>query len=139
GAVDGTMFQTLSTDIATLGLTGGLRARYPLHRLIIASARIDVGAERVRLGIHSSGVTFSDHGWGTMVSAAAALDLFAMSGRSFGIGMRVELGYARAQAISLSPRSNVSSDTLMLPMMDASLGKLDLSGPTFAASLVGQF
>jgi hypothetical protein len=140
GSADGTMFQTLSTEISTIGLTGGLRARYQLHRLIAASAHVALGAQRARLAISDhAGTSASDHGWGSMAQASAALDLFAVAHPPFGIGLRAEFGYAMAQAISLTPRRDTSGDVLMLPMDEAALGSLDLSGPTFAVSVVGQF
>jgi len=140
GDASGTMFQTLSTEINALGLTGGLRARYQLHRLIAASARLDLGAQRASLAISDrAGGSASDHGWGAMAQGSAALDLFAVARSPFGIGLRAELGYVMAQAISLTAHRDVTSDTLMLPMTEVGLGHLDLSGPTFALSLVGQF
>lgn len=140
GDAQGTMFQTLATEISTIGLTGGLRARYQLHRLIAASARFELGAQRARVAItdHAGG-SASDHGWGTMAQVGAAFDLFAVTRPPFGIGMRAELGYVAAQAISLTARRDTGGDTLMLPASEAALGNLDLSGPTFAVSLVGQF
>jgi hypothetical protein len=140
GDATGTMFQTLSSELSTVGLTGGLRARYQLHRLIAASARLELGAQRARVAItDNAGSSASDHGWGAMASAGAALDLFAVARPPFGIGLRVEFGYVVAQAISLTARRDAPDDVLMLPTDEVALGRLDLSGPTFAASLVGQF
>ena len=142
GDATGEMFRTLSTEISTVGLSGGLRARYPLHRLIAASAHFDLGAQRARVAITDHGAgsgTASDHGWGTMAQVGAALDLFAVARPPFGIGVRAEFGYVVAQAISLTARRDVSGDVLMLPAAEVALGSLDLSGPTFAISLVGQF
>lgn len=140
GGADGTMFQTLSTEISTVGLTGGVRARYRLHRLIAASARVALGAQRARVAIaDNAGGSASDHGWGTQASAGAALDLFATARPPFGLGVRAELGYVVAQAIGLTARRDTPGDVLMLPAEEAALGQLDLSGPTFTVSLVGQF
>lgn len=140
GSADGTMFQTISTELSATGLTGGLRARYQLHRLIAASARLALGAQRARIAItDDTGASASDHGWGTLAQVSAALDLFASTRPPFGLGMRFELGYVAAQSISLTARRDVPDDVLMLPMTEAALGSLDLSGPTFAVSLVGQF
>jgi len=140
GDVSGLMFQSLFTEINALGLTGGLRARYQLHRLIAASARLDLGAQRASLTISDHAASSaSDHGWGAMAQASAALDLFAIARPPFGIGLRAELGYVMTQAISLTPHREATSDTLMLPISEVGLGHLDLSGPTFAFSLVGQF
>jgi hypothetical protein len=139
GTADGTMFQSLTTELASFDLTGGLRARYALHRLIVASARVDLGAQRVRVDIAGAGTSASDHSWGPVASAGAALDLFAKASAPFGIGMRVELGYVLAPGVSLTPQREVSDDMILLPSTAFALGKLDLGGPSFTASLVGQF
>jgi hypothetical protein len=139
GSAQGTMFQTLSTDLSALGVTGGLRARYQLHRLIAVSLGAALGAQRARVAISGGGMSASDHAWGTMASAGAALDLFALARPPFGIGVRAELGYVVAQAIELTPRSESGGDAIPLAMTTLPLGRLDLSGPTFAVSLVGQF
>lgn len=138
-AASGTLFQTLSTDISALGLTGGMRARYRVHRLVAASARLDVGGQRARITLGDRGGPASDRGWGAMASAAAALELYAVAQRSFGLGMRVEVGYVAAQAITLTPERERPGDVLELAMTELALGGLDLSGPTLAASLVAQF
>ena len=139
GAANGTMFQTMSTELGALGFTGGLRARYALHRLVAASARAALGAQRVDVEITDHAASASDHGWGTIASVGAALDLFAVARSPFGVGVRAEVGYVMAQAIELTPRGESSGDALRLPMSELPLGSLDLSGPTFAVSLVGQF
>ena len=140
GAADGTMFQTVSTEISTVALTGGLRARYQLHRLIAASARLELGAQRARVELSDyTGGSASDHGWGAMAQASAALDLFASARPPFGLGVRAEFGYVIAQAIELTAHRDVRGDVLMLPMDERALGGLDLSGPAFTISLVGQF
>jgi hypothetical protein len=77
-SADGIMFQSLSTQIGQLGLTGGVAARYRLHRLIAASARLGLGAQRASVSVSdNSGTAASDHGWGATASAGAALDLLA--------------------------------------------------------------
>ncbi len=139
GSAKGTMFQTMATDLGALGFTGGLRVRYPLHRLIAASVRAELGAQRVDLGITDHASSASDNGWGTIGAAGVALDGFALARPPFGIGVRAELGYVMAQAIALTPHGDDGGDALRLAMTAASLGSLDLSGPTFAVSLVGQF
>ena len=140
GAADGTMFQQLATEIATLDLTAGLRARYALHRLITASARIDLGAQRIRLDIDDhAGTSASDHSWGPIASAGAALDVFAKASAPFGFGVRIEVGYVLAPGVALDPHRRVPDDMILLPMQDFNIGKLDVGGPSFAASFVGQF
>lgn len=136
---EGTMFQTMSTRIDALGFTAGLRARYSLHRLITASARLDLGAQRVGLDLADGFGGASDQAWGTMASAGTALDLFAVARPGMGLGVRLEIGYVVAQDISLTPHRGSPEDVLELPMRDLAIGGLDLSGPTFTAALVAQF
>jgi hypothetical protein len=103
-------------------------------------AAVDLGAQRVRVDLADhAGTSASDHRWGRMAAAGAALDLVTRPGTRFGFGVRVEVGYVMAQAVSLTPHREVSGDVLMLAMTDAALGQLDLGGPTLGASLVGQF
>jgi hypothetical protein len=140
GSADGTMFQALSTTIDELGLTGGLAARYRLHRRITASARVALGAQRARAAISdSAGALAYDHGWGAMASAGAALDVFVTTHPHFGLGVRLEAGYVAAQGIALILHSDRPDDVLPLAMTQLSLGHLDLSGPSAALSLLGQF
>ena len=139
-SADGTMFQSLSTSIGELGLTGGVAARYRLHRLIAASARLGFGAQRARLSIRDqAGTSASDHGWGAMAAAGAALDLVASARRQLGIGVRFELGYVAAQGIALTPHRDHAGDMIPLTMTELSIGHLDLSGPTLSVSVLGQF
>jgi hypothetical protein len=139
GAVDGTMFQTVATEIGELGLTGGLAARYRLHRLITASARAGFGAQRTSLRIGGSPSTQSGSAWGAVAQAGAALDLFATSRPPFGIGVRVELGYVATQAVGLTLHRDATGLPAPIGVTESMPGHLDLGGPSFAVSLLGQF
>ena len=141
GGVDGQRFQTLTTRIDTLAFTVGARARYSLHRLVAASARLDVGTARAALSLNDEmGHSASDHGWGATTQAGLALDFYAIRGSHVTLGLRFELSEVATSSIPLTatPASS-SADTLTLEMTAASLGSLNLSGPCFAASFVGQF
>ena len=135
----GAMFQVLHTRIGVTDLTAGLRVRYQLHRRIAASARLDAGAQRAAIEISGGGALATDTTWGALASAALAIDLLAVAGPRFNFGVRAELGYVRAQARSIKLHSDTGSPALQLPLMDAALGELDLSGATFGVSLVGGF
>jgi hypothetical protein len=139
GTADGTMFEALSTEVNELGLTGGLAARYRLHRLITASARVALGAQRVSLRITDSPLPQSGSGWGALAQAGAAIDLLATAAPPFGIGVRVELGYVAAQGVGLALRRDGSGVANPLATSDLMIGRLDLSGPSASVSLLGQF
>jgi hypothetical protein len=141
GVADGQMFQTMSTELDTLGLTVGGQLRYALHRRITASARLDVGAARAALSINDdAGHTASDAGWGAITSAALGIDGYVIRGDRFSLGIRFELAAVATSSIPLTARpASGGDDTLQLEMTAASLGSLNLSGPAFAASFVGQF
>lgn len=141
GGADGQMFQTLTTEIDTLAFAAGARARYILHRRVAASALLDVGTARARLALSDDmGHSASDHGWGATTQAGVALDFYAVRGAVMTLGLRFELSEVATSSIPLTatPASS-SADTLTLEMTAASLGSLNLSGPCFGASVVGQF
>ena len=135
GAADGNMFQTLKTHLDTQLFVVGARAHYRLHRLIDATARVDLGTARTALWVNDA----SDAGWAAVAQGAVGLDLFAARSPGFGIGLRAELGYTATSGVALTPHSDQQGDTLQLKMAGASIGHLDLSGPWLAISLIGAF
>jgi hypothetical protein len=141
GIANGMMFQTLTTELDTLSLTVGGGARYALRRRIVATARIEVGAARAALQIRDeAGHSASDAGWGFITSTAVGMDLYAIRGQRFTLGLRFELGAVATSSIPLTAMPGQRDENMLeLDMTAASLGELNLSGPTFAASLVGQF
>ena len=141
-SVDGTMFQTLDTRASVLGLSAGGRARYQLHRRVGASARLDLGAARTRLRLQDAmGHSAADARWGGTATAALGLDLLAIAGPRFALGLRAELGYTAAltPALTAAPGGGDDGDAILLPMIEASLGHLDLGGRFFGLSAVSQF
>lgn len=139
GFVKGTLFQTMSTDLSSESVLVGVRARYQLYSHVVASARVDVGAQHASVTLDDGHTTASDGGWGATTQAAVGLELFALDRPPFGIGLRVEYGYVLAQSIGITPRPDHGGDTLQLPMTEYSLGRLDLTGKMFSMALVGQF
>ena len=138
-SADGTMFQSMSTRIGELGLTGGLAARYRLHRLITASARVALGEQRVSLRVADGPSSQAGSGWGAIAQAGAALDVFATSRPGFGLGLRAELGYVAARGVGLMLHRDAPGPSSPLGTTDLLLGHLDLGGPSLAVSLLGQF
>jgi hypothetical protein len=135
GSASGMMFQSMQTHVGTQAFMIGGRAHYALHRLIDATARFDVGTARTSLSIDDA----SDSGWGETAYGAVGFDFFAERTEKLAIGLRLELGYTAATPVALTPRAEQSGDTLKIAMAEASIGHLDLGGPTFAVSLVAGF
>jgi hypothetical protein len=139
GGADGTMFQTLQTQLDTYAFTAGVRASYRLHRLVDATARVDLGTARTALALSDGMTTESDSGWGALVQGALGTDLYAARSPVFALGVRVELGYTRATGVALAPRADMPSDTLKIATTQASIGHLDLSGPFLVVSALTRF
>jgi hypothetical protein len=139
GSASGAMFQSLATAIDELGLTAGLAARYRLNRRITAGARVALGAQHAHIAIRDAQTSASDHGWGAMTSAGAAFDLLVVARPHFGLIIRFEASYVAAKEIALTLRANRPGDAIPLKMTEFSFGHLDLSGPSAAVSLLGQF
>jgi|GEM_PF-2485753 len=138
-AARGEMFQIMVARLGVVDLTAGLRVRYALHRRLSASARVSGGAQRTSVEISGNGARATDSTWGAMVATTLAVDFLAVAAPRFGLGLRAELGYVRAQAQSITLHDDTASTALQLPLMDAALGRLDLSGPTLGVSLISQF
>lgn len=141
GGTSGEMFQTMQTDVSTLMLSAGGRARYQLHRLVVATGRLDLGSSRAALTLRDdAGHSASDHGWAPMTQAALGVDLYAVNRQNFSLGLRFELGYVAMGSVDMTAKPDSGSNgTLQLQMTAAGLGGLNLSGSTFAASVVSQF
>ena len=140
GGAGGTMFQTMSTDLSTVGFTVGGRARYPLYPHLALDAGLDLGPQHASLTLtDANGREASDGAWGMMARASLALELLAIDRPTFGFGLRAELGYTLAQGIGLSPAPSHDGDTLQLMTSSESLGHLDLGGPSFGFSAITRF
>ena len=74
-----------------------------------------------------------------IASAGAALDLFAASRPPFVLGVRLELGYVADQNVGLTLHRDRPDIPSPLHIRDRMLGRVDLSGPSAAVSLLGQF
>jgi hypothetical protein len=140
GGVQGTPFQTMSTDLDMMTFAIGGRARYALRRWLDASARLDLGTARTSVDIRDdAGHSAADSAWGVSAHAALGLETLARYKR-LAVGIRLEFGYVFASPISLTATPDAAADgTLRLPMQAAALGSLDLSGPTFGATMTSQF
>ncbi|MFT3692081.1 MAG: hypothetical protein QM831_02990 [Kofleriaceae bacterium] len=139
--VDGTMFQSISTTTEAQLLTAGLHVSYHPWSWVGVNAGVGFGAEHVDLTLVDSMGNQSDDGnWGAVGRANVQVDL--VGGKRAKFGIRGELGYLAAQAVQLTPkrdRSDGDSDTIYLPVMQASLGHLDLSGVYGGFTLFSQF
>ena len=144
GSARGTLFQSMSTSIDSYDLTAGLAARYRIFQRLAASARVALGAQRVRVAIdpHAASALDEppyDHAWSALATAGVALDAFALARPPFGLGIRVEAGYVAARPFDVNLHVDPPDGAITLAMTSAGLGRLDLSGPTVAVSVLGQF
>lgn len=141
GSADGSMFQTMRTELDTLSFTVGGRARYPLRKRLIATGRVDLGMARAAVAIRdSAGHTARDAGWGATSAATLGVDFLAIRAPRFSLGVRFEMGVVAQSPIDLTAEPESSDDdTLKLQMSAAGLGSLNLSGGTFAFSVVSVF
>lgn len=139
GGAQGTMFQSLSTRVSTQALTGGARLRYTPYHYLAVGVRADLGAARTALWLDEGSVSASDARWTELAQAAAAVDLLAIDHPQFALGLRFEVGYVATRGVALTPTPQHGGDTLRLPMIESSLGSLDLSGPFVEISAVSQF
>ncbi|MGE0549053.1 MAG: hypothetical protein AB7O24_16400 [Kofleriaceae bacterium] len=141
GAVDGVMFQSMTTRARQLAFTVGGRARYELRRWLAATARVDVGTARTSLEIDAMQRTAADHGWGAISATAIGGELVVRVPRSskLTIGLRLELGYVAATAVELTPSVDDGDMTIQLPTAASSFGSLSLSGPSFDIVVFSRF
>ena len=140
GGVQGTMFQTITTDVSTVGLLVGARAEYAIYDRVTAGARLDLGSGYADLTLTQDGHSASDSRWGGIVDAALGIDALAVQRRRFSFGVRFELGYAIQHVPALAPtRDGGDPSAIKLEMMAASIGHLDLDGPWFGFSMFSQF
>lgn len=141
GGTEGQMFNTMNTDVSTIMLSVGGLAHYQLHRLVVATGRFDLGSARAALTLQDdAGHSASDHGWAPMTQAALGLDLYAVNRPNFALGLRLELGYVAMGTVDMTAKPDSGSNgTLQLQMTAAGIGGLNLSGSTFAASVVSRF
>ncbi|HEY4181289.1 MAG TPA: hypothetical protein VGM90_30800 [Kofleriaceae bacterium] len=135
GTVDGSMFQTITTEGTTHILTLGGRARYALRPWVAVSARLDAGVQHTGLQLDEGGMTAQDHAWGSVATSAVGAELIAVDH----IGLRFEMGYLAASGVALAPVADKDSNMLQLSTAQASIGHLDLSGRFVTVSLLGAF
>ena len=138
----GAMFQTLTTHVFDVTLTAGAHLRYHAFRNVAVSGALAIGYQHASLSIKDTmDHTASDTGWGPVARASLQVDVLAVDRPDFALGLRGELGYLAAAGIAMTPteQRTDSSDTLHIPMQEASVGHLDLGGPFFTISLVSQF
>jgi len=140
GGAKGTLFD-LATDVGQSAYLVGGRARYALLTHLAATAHVQVGLAHTSLALTDAmDREVSDTGWGGVAEGAIGLDLLAVDQPRFALGLRLELGYVAAASVTLAGKSSHPDDgTLRLQMTQASLGRLDLSGPYAGISVMSEF
>jgi hypothetical protein len=140
GSASGTMFQTMTTQIGSFTMFGMARARYPLASYVHASARVGLGSSRASVELTDPvGHAWSDSGWAALATGALGLELTSREDRRFAFGFRIEGGYTRTSGAGIEPAADVPEGTLRLKMSQTPFGRLDLSGPVLAFSLISAF
>ena len=141
GSAHGTMFQTMTTEIESFAPVAGARVTYVPHRRVAVAGRLAVGAPHESLTLTgASGLDARDHAWGALATASLAVDLRVIANPNIDLAVRLQLGYVEASRVGLTPHRDGPGDgTLTLPVMDQSIGHLDLSGPTAGISAVAAF
>ena len=74
------------------------------------------------------------------MAGSLGLQLRAIDLPTLQVGLQLDLGYAATAPVTLIAHADSSSNgTIMLQNQDASLGKLNLSGPFAAFGMMAQF
>lgn len=141
GSARGSLFQTMGTEIGSIAPTVGARVVYEPHRRIALSGRLGLGAAHETVTLTPAmGPEVSDGAWAAVASLTLAVDVRLFAGPRVDFGLRGQLGYVVASRVALTPHGDGPSDgTLTLPVMDESIGHLDLGGPMAAFGVVGSF
>jgi hypothetical protein len=140
GSASGTLFEAMTTDVGNICFTIGGRARYAIWKHLAVGGRVELGANRTSLELADARVAASGHGWGTVAAVASSIDVLALASEHFSLGVRIELGYVKTASVGLTLAPDRPDDgTLKLPMSAASVGHLDLSGPSFGFRAISQF
>jgi hypothetical protein len=139
GMATGTMFQTMQTDVSAVMVTAGAMLRYKVVRNVFANARVAFGGEETVLRLTDPmGNTARDHSFVGVARGSGEVDVMFVDKPRFGIGLRVEFGYLAAGGAGLVPH-RTQDDTLKIPLTEASIGHLDLSGPYATIGVMSQF
>ncbi|MBV8757317.1 MAG: hypothetical protein JO257_08590 [Deltaproteobacteria bacterium] len=140
GGTSGTMLQ-MTTSVVQEAFQAGVRGRYPIAGPLSAIARADAGVSNTDLTLdNASYQTLTDHGWAPLASGALGFELAGRLNPGIEMGFRFELGYVACAPVELSAKTHPADDgTIRLPMSQASLGSLDLSGKYAAASWLVRF
>ena len=128
----GTMFE-MSTSVLQESFSAGVRGRYHLRGPLWAIAHAQLGLSNTDIKLEDSSYqTLSDHAWAPFASGSLGVEV----GRHF----LVELGYVACVPVELTAKSHPPDDgTIRLPMTQASLGSLDLSGKYASISWLVNF
>lgn len=149
GAMNGTSFQTLDTHTSLISTALGARLGRDLSARWSVHGRASLGLARVGVTLSDSfmgGPTLGDAGWTGTAYVGAVSDYLVAERRgsqsaSFGLGLRVELGYLAALPKQLDARPDVDrpDGAILIPETAASLGDLDLSSFNLRVGMFGRF
>jgi hypothetical protein len=139
GQSDGELFQSLTTHIGQLAVTGGGRAEVDLWHGLSASAELELGAARTSVVIGDdlgAMAPVDDSAWHAIGSTWLGLGYSGqVRGGRFSIALFIEAGYTVTQAVAIhaTPRTRPEPE-LSIPTVYAALGDLDTGGLSLASS-----
>ncbi len=145
GAVSGSSFGRIESDLSLNTVMALARVRRPVYRRVSGFGEFGLGVQwgHLTLDDASSNSARSLEDWdkAAVSSIGAGLDVQLTNSRGpFNLGIRTKLSYRAMTSLEFNaaPMSE-GSDELLLSTTSASLGSVNTSGMAFAIGLVGHF
>lgn len=144
GAANGTIFQTLTTDLGDNEWLGGVHASARVWHTLGVSARAAAGVTRTDLAIapeqDPAMKSVDDHGWGRIATATIGADFQPVHTRAFALGVGMELGWVATSAVTMHAYPSDRPDPdLSIETAFASIGHVDLGGWTMRIGVHASF
>ena len=140
GGTTGTMFSYIDTEVFAMSYLAGAHVRYQPFRGFAVGAGLAVGPQYESLKlVDSMSHSARDHGWGAAARASVRGEILFVDVPKLKMGFRVEYGYLAASGVELTPKQSMDDTTLHIPVTEASVGHLDLSGQYLTFGIVSQF
>ena len=144
GVANGTIFQTLTTDLGDNEWLGGVHASARVWHTLGVSARAAAGVTRTDLSIapeqNPEMKSVDDHGWGRIATATIGADFQPVHTKLFALGVGMELGWVATSAVTMHAYPSDRPDPdLSIETAFASIGHVDLGGFTMRIGVHASF